>query len=150
MPMSPEVIRALSQVKPGGKAGVAKPPMSGPAASQMLTPQAPAGALMKAKLQAAVVVKVLEQILVSAGSMSDIGKAALDAIKTLTKVIGKQEGDSEELQPMEQKLLAGSMGPSGPPGAGAAPPAAPPGGPAPGGGAMPPPGGAGAMPPMAA
>jgi hypothetical protein len=151
MPMSPEVMSALKQVKPGGAAGVPKQGGTGPAAANMMTQQQPSGALMKSKLQMQVCVKLLEQAMMGAGgALSEEGKACMKAIQTLAKVIGKQEGDSENLMPMEQKVVAGGMSPGGPPGAGGAAP--PPGAGGPPGAAPPgmPPPGAGAAPPMAA
>lgn len=120
MQMSPEVTQALSQVKPGGAAGVpAQPPNPGPAAGGMLTPQRPSGEMQAGRTKVLVAMKMLEQALASFGAIGKEGDTVLKAISSLAKTFGKQEGDASQLMDSERKTIAGGL-PAG--GAGGAPP----------------------------
>lgn len=99
----------------------------------MMSPQKPAGAIQMARLQMSVCIKLLTQALQKVGAMGEEGTAIMKAIQTLAKVVGKQEGATEDLLPMEQKTVSAGLPsataaagapPGAPPAAGAAPPQA--------------------------
>lgn len=130
MSASPEVMKALQG---GGGPDAGAPPGAAP----MMAPQKAEGKQAGAAVQVLMAIKVLEQSMSAFSSTDEKGKAIIKAIASLGKAFGKQESESEELLPAENKIIQQAL--QGP-GAGA-PPGPPPGGPPQGApqGAPPPP-----------
>jgi len=112
---------------PEGPPGGAPSP---PAAAGIMTPQPPNGKREGAKVDIKMAVKVLVQTLASFDPGSPEFKAVMGSIKSLEKVFGEEDSQTQELMPAEIKqLLQGLSGPGQMPGAppgGAAPPPPPP------------------------
>lgn len=140
MATSPDQMKAML-AGPGTQPEMA-PPLGGgssPAASPMLTSQAPEGLREAAKVDVMLATKVLERALPAFGFDTKEGKAILNALRSFGSVFGQSQSTAEQLMPAElqqlmQSVSAGSSG--GPPTAPPAPTASPmpPGG-------MPPPAG---------
>jgi len=125
-----------------GISGEETPPMASP----MSTPEPKMGTKEAALINISMAIDLLEQSLPAFGSISDEGKKALNAIRTLSSLIGPRKSKTNELQQSEilQMLQtlpqAGGATPEGRAMAQAPMPGMPPSG----GGMPPPPGG---MPP---
>ena len=131
MAASPEVMKA-NMPPPGGV-----PPTPAPAAAPMMTPQKNEGAEAHAKTKLMLVLKALESVLTDVGSSSEMGKATLKAISSISKIVGKDVDTSEGLTAAEKMMMVqAAAGPGAPPKPAGPPPGAAP----PGAGAAPPPG----------
>lgn len=150
---------------PMGMSDTSAPPMAAP----MSTPEPKMGNREASMINIGMAADLLEQALPALGSESPEGQKVLNAIRTVSSILGPRKAKTNELQQSEILQLlqslpqAGGGTPEGkamaaapqipgmtPPGAPPAPPPLPPGagaGPAPGG-AMPPPPGGGMPPPM--
>lgn len=145
---------------PTGMSDTSSPPMGAP----MSTPEPKMGNREAAMINIGMAADLLEQVLPALGSESPEGQKVLNAIRTISGVIGQRKAKTNELQQSEilqmlqnlpqaggsspeAKAMGGAPAVPGmtPPGAPPAPPPMP-GGPA--GGMPPPPPGGGMPPPM--
>ncbi len=129
MSVSPEVMQANGAKPPtpgGGDAPTA------PGAAPMMSPQKNEGAEAHAKTKLMLVLKALEGVLADVGSSTEMGKATLKAISSISKIVGKDVDTSEGLSAAEKMMMVqAAAGPGAPPKpqgpqAGAPPSAAPP------------------------
>ena len=141
--------------------GSAPPPSPPPMPSPMSTPEPKAGIREAALVNISMALDLIEQSLPALGSETDEGKKALQALGTLTAILGPKKQKASELQSAEilqllqnlpqagggtpgSRAIAGGppnlglMNPPGAPPAGAPPAGMPPGGPMPAPGGMPP------------
>jgi len=103
----------------------------------MMSPQKNEGAEAHAKTKLMLVLKALESVLTDVGSSSEMGKATLKAISSISKIVGKDVDTSEGLTAAETMMMVqAAAGPGAPPKPAGPPPGAAP----PGAGAAPPPG----------
>lgn len=112
-----------------------------PAASGMMTPQAPEGDIESARLDLYLAMRLMDRAVGKIGHKNDVADTAMRARAILTKVVGPHEEDSEKFSDADMKrmllTLAGPSSPQAPanpqqgpgkPGAGAGGGAPPPGG----------------------
>lgn len=156
---SDNMMELIRQQQPAGKTAPPEPAPSepsmsdsstGPMAAPMSTPEPKMGNREGALVNISMAMNLIEQALPALGSTSPEGQKVLNAIKTLTSIIGEKKGSTKELQNSEILQMLQSlpqvggatpegmaMGNGGMPGAGAppppppmSPPAAPPAAPA--------------------
>ena len=76
-------------------------PEAPPMASPMSTPEPKMGNKEAALINISMAIDLLEQSLPAFGSVSEEGKKALNAIRTLSSLIGQKKGKTDELQQSE-------------------------------------------------